>query len=77
MTTPRLDIDIAKISHNAKELKSLYDSKGIGIFGVTKAVCGNAKIANALIKSGIKTLADSRLSNICSMRDAGIQAQFV
>jgi len=77
MTTPRLEIDLAKITHNAKELKELYGSKGIGIFGVTKAACGDVDIANALVKSGIHVLADSRLSNICRMRDAGVQAQFV
>jgi len=76
MTTPRLDIDIAKIAHNAKELKELYGSKGIGIFGVTKATCGDARIANAFVQSGIHVLADSRISNIRRMRHAGVQAQF-
>ena len=33
MTTPRVDIDIAKIAHNAKELKELYGSKGVGEIG--------------------------------------------
>ena len=74
--TPRLDIDIAKINHNAQELKKLYGSKGIGIFAVTKAVCGDPNIADALIKGGIGVLADSRISNIRKMRDAGIKAQF-
>ncbi len=77
MTTPRLDIDIAKITHNAKELKKQYGSKGIGIFGVTKATCGDVNIANALVKSGIHVLADSRVSNIREMRNAGVKAQFV
>jgi len=77
MITPRLDINIAKISHNAKKLKALYNSKGLGVFGVTKVACGDANIAEALLKSGIDVLADSRISNIRKMRDSGIQAKFV
>lgn len=77
MTTPRIEIDVAKIAHNAKKLKELYGSKGIGVIGVTKVVCGDPKIADVLIKSGINTLADSRIANIRRMRKTGIQAQFV
>ncbi len=77
MITPRIEIDLAKIAHNAKKLKELYGSKGIGVIGVTKVVCGDPKIADVLIKSGINTLADSRIANIRRMRKAGIQAQFV
>ena len=77
MITPRIEIDFAKIAHNAKKLKELYRSKGIGVIGVTKVVCGDPKIADVLIKSGINTLADSRITNIRRMRKAGIQAQFV
>ena len=36
MTTPRIDINIAKIAHNAKELKEIYGSKDVGVIGVTK-----------------------------------------
>jgi predicted amino acid racemase/D-alanyl-D-alanine dipeptidase len=75
--SPRIEIDLGKISHNAKSLKDLYGSKGIDVIGVTKAVCGNPAIANALVKSGINILADSRRSNIKRMRNAGVQAQFL
>jgi len=77
MTTPRIDIDLAKIAHNAKKLKGIYGSKGIGVIGVTKVVCGDPRIADVLVKSGINTLADSRITNIKRMREAGIKAQFV
>ncbi|MHA1516040.1 MAG: alanine/ornithine racemase family PLP-dependent enzyme, partial [Candidatus Heimdallarchaeaceae archaeon] len=77
MNTPRIEINLAKIAHNAKKLKELYDSKGIDVIGVTKVVCGDPIIVNALIKSGINTLADSRITNIRRMRKAGIQTQFV
>ena len=77
MATPRIEINLGKISHNAKALKNLYGSKGIDFFGVTKVVCGNPRIAAALIRSGVKLLADSRINNIRKMRAAGIKAQYL
>jgi predicted amino acid racemase len=77
MTTPRIEIDLEKISHNAKRLRELYASKGIGIIGVTKVVCGDPAVAEVLVKTGINTLGDSRVENIRRMRRAGIRAQFV
>ena len=77
MATPRIEIDLAKIAHNAKNLKRLYGSKGIDIIGVTKGVCGDPEIADTLVKSGISVLADSRISNIRRMREAGIEAEFL
>ncbi|MDA9563460.1 alanine/ornithine racemase family PLP-dependent enzyme [Flavobacteriales bacterium] len=77
MPTPRIEINLGKVIHNTQLLKELYGSRGIDIIGVTKAVCGNPIIANALVKSGIKILGDSRISNIKKMRNAGVKAQFL
>jgi predicted amino acid racemase len=77
MTAPRIEIDLEKISHNALKLRELYESRGICVTGVTKVVCGDPAIAEALVRTGIDTLADSRLKNITRMREAGIQARFV
>jgi predicted amino acid racemase/D-alanyl-D-alanine dipeptidase len=77
MLTPRIEINLEKIAHNAKALRELYGSKGIDVIGVTKVVCGNPYIAKALVKSGIRILADSRIENIRRMRNAGVQAQFL
>ena len=77
MITPRIEINLDKIAHNAKTLKKLYGSKGIDVVGVTKVVCGNPKIAEIILKNGIHILADSRISNIKKMHNAGIQAQFL
>lgn len=75
--TPRIEIDLAKIAHNASQLKNLYQSKDIGIMGVTKVVCGNTVIAEVLVNNGIHTLADSKIQNLKSLREAGVQAQLV
>ena len=77
MSTPRIEIDLAKITRNAGLLADLYGSRGIGISAVTKVVCGNPDVARVLVKAGIGMLADSRIANIRRMRDAGIDAQFL
>jgi len=77
MLTPRIEIDLGKIAHNVKTLKELYGSKGIEVIGVTKVVCGDPNIADTLVKSGINILADSRITNIKRMRNAGVQTQFL
>ena len=77
MATPRIEINLEKIAHNAQTLINHYGSKGIKVIGVTKAVCGNPIIAETLRESGIKILADSRISNIKRMRHAGIKSPFL
>lgn len=77
MLTPRIEINLEKIAHNAKKLNELYALKGISVIGVTKVVCGDPIIAEALVKSGINILADSRIENIRRIRNAGVQAQFL
>jgi predicted amino acid racemase len=77
MSTPGIHINFEKIAHNAKLLKELYGARGIDVIGVTKVVCGNPAIADTLVKSGIKILADSRIENIQRMRNTGIQAEFL
>lgn len=77
MLTPRINIDLGKIAHNAKTLVELYGSKGIDVIGVTKAICGDPDIADTLVSSGINILADSRVTNIKRMRNAGVKARFL
>jgi len=77
MITPRIEINLDKIAHNAKTLKELYGSKSIDVIGVTKVVCGNPTIVKVLVESGITILADSRIVNIVKMHDADIHAHFL
>ena len=77
MHTPRLEIQLDKIAHNARSLLALCGSKGVGIAAVTKGVCGSPEVASALIDSGISVLADSRIGNLRRMREAGIKAQYL
>lgn len=72
--TPRVEIDLAKISHNAVTLVKRLHEKGISVTGVTKAILGSPEIANVWLRAGVLGLADSRVENIAKMRDAGITA---
>jgi predicted amino acid racemase len=74
MKTPRLEIDLAKIGHNVRQMIKLYGAKGVGITGVTKGVCGEPIIANVFLRNGITIIADSRIANLRKMREAGINA---
>lgn len=77
MSTPRIEISLGKIAHNAHTLKDLYGGKGIQISAVTKVVCGEPRIAATLVECGMQILADSRVANIRRMRDAGVDAKFL
>lgn len=72
--TPRVEIDLTKLAHNVRQITEIFGSKGASVFGVTKATCGDPKIANVYLKNGIKVLADSRLVNLVKLRAAGIAA---
>ena len=74
MTTPRLEIDLKKIHHNARTLVELLAARGISVTGVTKATLGSPEIARALLRAGVRTLGDSRIENIEAMRRARVPA---
>ena len=68
MDTPILEINLNKISYNAKYLKDLCDGAGIELFTVTKGFCAKLPIVKAIISSGIRLLADSRIQNIIKVK---------
>jgi ornithine racemase len=74
---PRIEISLSQIQENAQFLSGLYKSKGVSLMGVTKAVLGEPSIAKAMIRGGVKFIADSRIENILRMKNAGISIPFV
>lgn len=74
MSTPRLEIDLDKIYHNAHELVTRLAKLRISVTGVTKATLGSVEIANTFLQAGVKALGDSRIENIKAMRLAGKNA---
>ncbi len=76
MSAPRLEIDLHRIAHNARAISTLYGSRGVSVTAVTKAVLGAPAVAKVLVGAGITSIGDSRIENIRSMREAGIEAEF-
>ncbi len=72
MTAPRIEFDLDKIRYNTRHLVQRLGLRGIGVTGVTKAVCGNPDIARAMLDGGVTGLADARIENVERMRSAGI-----
>ena len=77
MTTPRLQIDLKKIHNNTTRLVECLGAKGITVTGVTKVALGSPEIAKTMLSAGVKSIGDSRIENIQTMREAGISAKFI
>ncbi len=73
MTAPRIEVDLGKIRCNTRCLVDRLASRGISVTGVTKAVCGDPAVANAMLEGGASGLADARVANVKRMRRAGIR----
>jgi predicted amino acid racemase len=77
MAHPYITIDLDKIEHNARTIVRLCAEHGIDVIGVTKGVCGNPEVAQAMLKGGVSGIADSRLENIRRLGTAGIDAPYM
>lgn len=74
MSPPRLEIDLGKIEGNARVLVRRLAKRGVAVTGVTKATLGSPSIAGALLRAGVRSLADSRVENIETLRASGVSA---
>ena len=72
MSCPRIEVDLGKIRRNTQILVARLGPRGIGVTGVTKAVCGHPAIARAMRDGGAAGLADARINNVRRLRQAGI-----
>ena len=72
METPRLEIRLNKIRHNAETIVGMCRSQGIDVVGVTKGVSGIPQVGKAMLKGGVCGLADARIRNVRKLRQAGI-----
>jgi predicted amino acid racemase len=67
-----LKIATGKITANARAACELCDRHGLEVWGVTKAVAGLPRVAEAMLAGGVAALAESRRESIVRMRSAGI-----
>ena len=74
MKAPRLEIDLLKLHHNARTLVERLSPRGISVTGITKATLGAPDVARAMLRAGVRSLGDSRIENIETLRAAGVTA---
>lgn len=77
MNTPRLEINLDKIFHNASVLVARLKTSGITVTGVTKGFLGAPQIVRTMLQGGVASLGDSRIENIEFMKRSGIDAQMI
>ena len=75
MSTPRLEIRLDRIRHNARTLVRRLGERGIAVCGVTKAALGSPEIAGELLAVGVTSLGESRIENVEVLRRAGVSAE--
>ncbi|MFT4656093.1 MAG: putative amino acid racemase [Candidatus Aldehydirespiratoraceae bacterium] len=73
----RIDVDLEKISDNARSLVDRAAQRGISITGVTKALLGEPRLARVLVAAGVVALGDSRIENIERMRHAHVNTRMM
>ena len=71
---PRLTIDTAKLRENARTVVDLCGRHGVDVWGVTKGLSGDPRLAQIYVDEGFKGVADSRLLNLHGIRAAGVHA---
>lgn len=69
MSYPKLEVDLRKITANTKSIVNLAHNEEIDIMGVTKSVCADIRVAEAMLAGGVKGLADSRVKNLKYLRE--------
>lgn len=74
MSAPRVTVDLARIEANTRVVVERCATQGIEVFGVTKGTCGMPQVARAMLRGGVRGLAESRFENIRRLRAAGIDA---
>ena len=71
MSSPRIDVDLAKLRHNARTIVERLKVRGMRVTAVTKAVCGHPALAQAMLDGGAEGLGEARLRNVKRLRRAG------
>jgi predicted amino acid racemase len=74
VSSPRLEVDLGAVGHNAEHLVTALGARGIRVVGITKAVLAWAHVARALVDAGVVGLGDSRVENLAALRHRGFDA---
>ena len=66
---PCVEVDLAKLAHNAKTILDMCKKININVTSVTKVFCAQRPIVEAILEAGVSSVADSRISNLKKMQD--------
>jgi predicted amino acid racemase len=69
MSYPLLEINLRKLQHNAKYEIGILSKLGIEVMGVNKVFNGLYETAEAIVKAGVKVVAESRVNNLKKIKD--------
>jgi len=72
VTTPRIEIELAKIEDNTRVLVGRMAARGIGVTGVTKATLGSPGVGAAMLRGGAVGLGDSRVQNLARLAELDV-----
>ena len=72
MSTPRLEVDLGAVRHNAGHLVGALAPRGIRVTGITKSVLAWTDVARAMLDGGVSGLGDSRVENLTALRRDGL-----
>ena len=64
---PVIQVDLTLLAHNARVIRAACLGQGIQLAAVTKGVCANPDIVQALVLAGVDMLADSRTQNLARL----------
>lgn len=73
----RIEVDCERVRRNAAALADYLGQRGIELVGVSKCVCGEPEVVRAMLAGGCSMIAESRLSNVRRIREAGIDTDIL
>lgn len=71
---PKLEINLAKLESNTREMVRMCSEKGIGVAGVIKGCGGIPECAMVMEKGGCRFIASSRIDQLRKVSESGIKS---
>lgn len=68
---PILEINLSKLTDNARAIRLACERRGVDVLAATKVVASDIRIVDALARGGIRSFADSRLDNLIRLKEQG------
>ncbi|MBU3159670.1 alanine/ornithine racemase family PLP-dependent enzyme [Clostridium frigoris] len=66
---PCVEVNLKKVTHNAKTILAMCNKKHIDVAAVTKVYCAEMPIVEAILKAGVTQVADSRILNLKKFKE--------